>query len=52
MRLAAAKPVMWIVASLLLVGATVGGVVTSLTSNARADTTTTNSVPLYGSNGK
>ena len=52
MHLAIVKPILWIVASTVLVGSTVGGVVSSLSSNGRPATTTTTSVPLYGSNGK
>jgi hypothetical protein len=52
MHLALIKPILWIVASTVLVGSTVGGVVASLSSNDRPATTTSNTVPLYGSNGK
>ena len=48
MHLALLKPVLWIVASAILVGSTVGGVVSSLHSSGRPAPTTTNSVPLYG----
>lgn len=51
MQLAFAKPLLWVLASALLVGATVGGVVASLHSHNRVAPAITTSVPLYGSNG-
>ena len=52
MQLAFAKPLLWVLTSTVLVGSTVGGVVASLHSHNRPATTTTSSVPLYGSSGK
>jgi hypothetical protein len=52
MHLALVKPVLWVVASLVLVGSTVGGVAVSLSSHSRPAATTNSSVPLYGSNTK
>jgi hypothetical protein len=48
MHLALVKPILWIVASMALVGSTVGGVVSALNSGARPTQATTSTVPLYG----
>ncbi len=52
MHLAIVKPLLWVLASTLLVGSTVGGVVSSLSSHNRPAPTIATSTPLYGSNSK
>ena len=51
MQIALLKPILWVLASAVLVGSTIGGVAVSLTSHSRPAPNTTSSVPLYGSNG-
>jgi hypothetical protein len=46
------KPVLWVLASAVLVGSTVTGVAVSLTSHQRPASTISSSTPLYGSNTK
>jgi hypothetical protein len=52
MNSALLKPVLWVLASAVLVGSTVGGVAVSLTSHGRPASTISSTAPLYGSNAK
>lgn len=51
MNMALLKPILWGIASLAIVGSTVGGVATALNSHSRPSTTAP-TVALYGSNTK